>query len=540
LRCFAFILFALASSFGFSDETVSEDIQVVKNPINAIFLLEHDENIDSTCNGVQIDLPVLGKYQVKLKQKLEIFISKEISEENIADIKKTILAFYSHIDRPFVVVSTPEQKIHQGAIKFIVEESRLGSVTIKGNKYFTERSLKKYIHTHRGEAIDSAVLERDVAMINRNPFRNASLIVKPGEEKDTTDLELWVADRRTYRVYMGIDNTGISATGHNRFFVGANLGNLWGLDHVVSYQFTTSFDPYRFFSHTATYTLPIFYRHLLTAYGGYSRIRPKTTIPNLNHKGKGAQGSFRYIVPFCPIGKYTHEFDWGYDYKLTNVNMSFLGIPLIRNVVNISQLMVKYQGQYNWSWINLPFSFEVYCSPGETMSDMRNSDFSALRYKAVNHYLYSILTVSPLFILPRGCELYCNFRNQLSTQNLISTEQYGLGGYYSVRGYSENEVYRDNAFLANFEFRFPLLNPLGFASNRLQFLTFLDAGAGWDTHPTPNLKNLQYLIGVGPGFRYSIMNYLTCRFDFGLKLHRTDLEPHAGYYKIHFSLIGSF
>jgi hemolysin activation/secretion protein len=520
------VILLLLFSFGFSEN----------QKINAIFVLKTDKEIDSSKKGVYTD----AKCVYCLEKKLNCFIGQDLTQKNIADIKNEIIEFYKNNNYPFVVVTAPEQKITSGAIKFIVIESKLSDVVVKGNRNFKAKSIKKYIHTKKGEEINSSKMQRDLALINRNPFRNAQAIFKPGKQENTTDMELWVADKSPYRLYAGIDNTGIKATDVNRFFTGINFGNLWGLDHVASYQFTGSFDIHRFYSHTASYTLPLWHYHFLTAFGGYSRIKPKSDLTGIKHDGKSSQISLRYAVPLWPVGKYSHEWAVGIDYKRSNINMSFFDVPFIKNSVNISQLFGKYEGQYLFKKVRLPFYIELYWSPGQLISDQTNADFSELRYGAQSKYFYSILEFSPSFSLPKDFSIFINLRSQISSHNLISSEQYGLGGFYSVRGYAEREVNRDNAVLCNFEVRSPYLKFIRKAKDNLQFLAFIDAATGWDVKSTPNLKNLQYLIGMGPGIRYNISNYLVCRLDLGFKLHKTDIYPHAEPYKFHFSVIGSF
>ncbi|MBF8262831.1 MAG: hypothetical protein HW387_496 [Parachlamydiales bacterium] len=243
---------AAAGSEVCPDEKVSDINPIDSKPtINAIVLLERDEEVDSSLTGVQVSpsLPII--FQEGLILDLKVFIQQEISNDNIATIKKEIIDFYHRKGHPFVTVTTPEQKISNGVIKFVITESRIGTISIQGNDHFKQRFLRKYIHADSGQTIDAAELEKDVRLINRNPFRNSSLIVKPGSENNTTDLELWVSDKRTYRVYAGVDNTGIRTTDYNRFYAGLNLGNLWGLDHIFSYQFTSAFNTERFYSHTA-------------------------------------------------------------------------------------------------------------------------------------------------------------------------------------------------------------------------------------------------------------------------------------------------
>lgn len=163
-----------------------------------------------------------------------------------------------------------------------------------------------------------------------------------------------------------------------------------------------------------------------------------------------------------------------------------------------------------------------------------------LRYRAKNKYIYGLMQFSPYFSLKNQMSIWFNLRSQLSSSNLIASEQFGLGGYDTVRGYSEREVNKDNAVLLNFEVRSASVKIFKGLINELQFLAFLDTGAGWDKYSTPNVKNFQYLAGIGPGLRYNIKNNLVCRVDLGFKLHKTEANKHADYRRLHFSFIGSF
>ncbi len=85
---------------------------------------------------------------------------------------------------------------------------------------------------------------------------------------------------------------------------------------------------------------------------------------------------------------------------------------------------------------------------------------------------------------------------QLSLDPLLSLEQISIGGRYSVRGYRENELVRDNAFIASLEARIPLVRNRTWA-DYLQLAPFADFGRGWNTDlPTPDPGSLSS-VGVG-------------------------------------------
>ena len=77
---------------------------------------------------------------------------------------------------------------------------------------------------------------------------------------------------------------------------------------------------------------------------------------------------------------------------------------------------------------------------------------------------------------------------QWSDSPLLSLEQFSLGGSGTVRGYRENQLVRDMAWLSSAEFRIPILfNRAG--AGILQLAPFFDYGKGWNVRaatPAPS------------------------------------------------------
>lgn len=101
-----------------------------------------------------------------------------------------------------------------------------------------------------------------------------------------------------------------------------------------------------------------------------------------------------------------------------------------------------------------------------------------------------------------GLQILGRMDMQLANDRLFPLEQVPVGGRFSVRGYRENTLIRDNAFLASIETRYPLMR---YASGEdlLQFAQFVDMGRSWNakgTTPDP-----QTLASVGLGVRWNIL-----------------------------------
>ena len=79
----------------------------------------------------------------------------------------------------------------------------------------------------------------------------------------------------------------------------------------------------------------------------------------------------------------------------------------------------------------------------------------------------------------RDLQLLFRLDIQLAADPLLPLEQVGVGGRYSVRGYRENQLVRDNALIASLESRIPLVRNRRWA-DYVQVVPFVDVGRGWN------------------------------------------------------------
>ncbi|MCB1106660.1 MAG: ShlB/FhaC/HecB family hemolysin secretion/activation protein [Chlamydiia bacterium] len=477
------------------------------------------------------------------------FIGKALTERDLSLIKRYLILYYRDNGRPVVSVKIPEQDITEGVLLVMVKEAKLGKVICKGNEHFKSRYLANAIRLKPGEVIDSQILAQDLTWLNRNTFRQSDVIFTPGDVVGVTDIELVTLDRRPYRIYAGVDNTGFKDTETPRLFSGVNFGNLWDLSHMFSYQYSTSPDWKSFYAHTGNYVIPLPNRHFLLLYGGFSRVHspipitPAEQLLDMANKGQSVQASARYEMPFKPGSSFLQEFTFGYDYKQTNNNVVFGGSSLFKQRVNLTQFVLGYDCGYKNTWVKVSATAELFFSPYRWLPNQSNKTFDKIRQYSHNTYWYVRGAVDSVFLLPKNFTIAPVFRWQVANSNLQPSEEYGIGGYNTVRGYLERLFNGDDAINFNLEARFPpvsILYPLmkKRVNDQFQFLLFFDF-AWADQHKTPdNQKKDEWLAGVGPGIRYDLNRYLTSRLDWGIKLHQVSGDH--PFSRLHFSVVMSY
>jgi hemolysin activation/secretion protein len=121
---------------------------------------------------------------------------------------------------------------------------------------------------------------------------------------------------------------------------------------------------------------------------------------------------------------------------------------------------------------------------------------------------------------------------QRATDSLLPVEQIGVGGRYSVRGYRENFLVRDQAFIASLESRIPLIQNSRWA-DYVQFCQFLDYGEANNVKlPTPTPSDLSS-IGLGLRWGASLLKLpfnirAEAEIYWGYKLRHVDYYRYEG------------
>jgi hemolysin activation/secretion protein len=454
------------------------------------------------------------------------YLGQPVTMKSLAELTRSIVAYFRANDRPVVNVYVPQQSITSGFVQVVVQESRLERVDSTGQHWFSKNWLLHQVSLRPEEPISGRQMRDDLAWINRNPFLQSDFLLAPGDIPGTTDLLLRTQDRFPLRVYGGYENSGNQFTGQNRLLAGFNYGDLFGVGQQLSYQFTTSPTLHQFYAHSGTYIIPLPWRHLLTFFGSYSATHADLGN-DLNSGGVNWQVSGRYEIPLPSTAHFTESVVGGFDFKRSNNSLAFGVISLFADSTDVDQFVLGYQSNLLDDYGSTSFSATGYASPGGISAYDNNTDYVTQRAGARTNYVYGQIGLNRVTRLPLDFSWTVRGLLQESTADLLPSEELGLGGYESVRGYDEREANGDNGFLLSTELATP---PVSIAQlfhvedirDQLQFFGFVDYG-GTSLHQSQpsDINPDANLLGVGPGLRYAITPYLSVRFDWGFQLITT-------------------
>ena len=456
------------------------------------------------------------------------YLDKPISLRSMNQLIEGVIVYCRKHDRPVVDVSIPEQDLTGGVVQLLFIEGKVDKVEARGNRWFSNSLIEDGIQLKPGDSISACRLLNDLDTLNQNPFRNSNAILAAGTKPGSTDIIVQTQDRFPLRTYAGYEDNGNALTGYDRWEAGFNWGNVFGLGQQLNYQFTTSsnFDSLK--ANSASYIIPLPERQTLILYGAISTSNVISS--GFDFQGGGSQLGLRYEIPLAtfrggdangPI-TYTQSIYAGYDWKQSDNFIEFGVIPVTNTITDIGEGVLGYRGNLTDPWGTLSFNPEIDGSPAQVWDFQNDAAYAAARPGADPVYLYFKGDLNRTTQLPWGFSLVNELRGQISTTNLLPSEQIIFGGEASIRGYNDEDINNtDDGWILRNELRMPSLSLGQFflpkseqsiVSDQLQFFAFYDCGQAWAHQGYLTLNNgtsvsKAIFAGVGPGLRYTVGPY---------------------------------
>jgi len=540
----------------------SEDEALVTENLRGIVFLRAKEDVKREgmdgVTGVEVrDIPLIaGQDFVDV---LAPYLNKPAKLGTLRAIQRDVILYCRSHDRPLVDVIVPiNQELNptNGVVQIVLIEGRVGKISVQneGRKWFSDESILRSIRLQPGDAVSEKRLLADLDWINRNPFREATPSFRQGEQAGLSDMQLEVRDRIPLRVFGGYEDSGTEATGRDRLLAGFNWGDAFFQGHQFNYQYSTDAEFDTLMAHSVSYIAPLPWRHTLSVYATYVDIDAQLSTGGSNSTtftttALNYQGALRYSVPLPILRNYQHEAFAGFDFKHNETDLLFGGNSAQPTETEVFQFVAGYNGSHSDPWGRTSAGVQGFYSPGGISDKNEDTAFGdpavGQHEGAEANYYYGRLTLERVTRLPWNFSWILRGGAQLASGNLIPSEQLGVGGYNTVRGYDEREANGDRGFVVSTELRTPALTVLGRVPkwkmpDQLQFLAFTDYGMAESVNLADGERSA-HLWSVGGGLRYTINRYLSFRFDYAVQLRDSKAPAPSDFgSRAHIGVIASF
>lgn len=457
------------------------------------------------------------------------YVNREVNSEDLEALRIALTLHYVNNGYVNSGVILPDQTLTEGTVTFQVIEGSLTGVEVRGNRWFRSSYLEKRFLLDAGPPLNINDLQtRLQLLLEDSRFQRLNAELKPGVKRGEGILDVRVEERTPYKLLLEYDNYESPAVGENRGLVTLLHENLTGNGDVAMAQYGRGkgLDP----------LLDIKYAFPFTAYD--------TTL------------SYEYRKNTLNVIEQPFQ-DLDINSK-SNIYTLTLRQPVYRTLN--SEVALELTGErlsLKTTLLGEPFSLEpgaqngktvvtalrtaqefVYRTQSQVIAARSRLSFGLDAWGATTNkhgvpdgeffaWIGQFQWVKRLGLL----DSYLIFRSdfQFSSAPLLSLEQISVGGRYSVRGYRENTLLRDQAILTSLEARLPVVKET-FWADYLELAHFVDFGKGWNKNtPTPDPKKL-YSVGLGLRWALTLLRPMPIRpqfeFYWGHRLKNVESPKH--------------
>ena len=467
-------------------------------------------------------------------------VGKKTGVEELEAIRKTISQHYFDAQYVNSGAVIDAQDMSNGVLVVRIVEGRLDNINVLNEGWLRSGYVTSRIHREVSDPLNLDDLKRGLEFVRRDEkIRKINTALVPGDELGQSHLDMIVTENRVFDVGLGVSNRRPPSVGAEEAEVYFGTKNLTSLGDTLRGNYTLSQEGMEEWDVDDGGNYSLFYSLPLT--------RWDTTL-DLGYNQSD------YVILEEPFNTLDIESD-------TRMYSVALRQPIYRDLQHELSLTLK--GEHRRSDVLVsgePFSISPGSVNGQTrISALRLSPEYVYRSQerviaARTTFSFGLDELNPILgdefdpeyftwmtqaswvesVSENDTLLVVKLFHQHTDDRVVSMEQFSLGGVNTIRGYRENQLIRDNAFIISPELRFPVYKDR-YGKALVYLIPFVDYGIGWNSNG-PREREEIYSAGLGvtynPTDHISMSLYWGHGFeDFGVR-NNNDLQDDG----IHFQL----
>ena len=467
-------------------------------------------------------------------------VGKNTGVEELEAIRKTISQHYFDAQYVNSGAVIDAQDMSNGVLVVRIVEGRLDNINVLNEGWLRSGYGTSRIHREVSDPLNLDDLKRGLEFVRRDEkIRKINTALVPGDELGQSHLDMIVTENRGFDVGLGGSNRRPPSVGAEEAEVYFGTKNLTSFGDTLRGNYTLSQEGMEEWDVDDGGNYSLFYSLPLT--------RWDTTL-DLGYNQSD------YVILEEPFNTLDIESD-------TRMYSVALRQPIYRDLQHELSLTLK--GEHRRSEVLVsgePFSISPGSVNGQTrISALRLSPEYVYRSQerviaARTTFTFGLDELNPILgdefdpeyftwmtqaswvesVSENATLLVVKLFHQHTDDRVVSMEQFSLGGVSTIRGYRENQLIRDNAFIISPELRFPVYKDR-YGKALVYLIPFVDYGIGWNSNG-PREREEIYSAGLGvtynPTDHISMSLYWGHGFeDFGVR-NNNDLQDDG----IHFQL----
>ncbi len=414
---------------------------------------------------------------------------RDASVVELENLRQSLTRYY--VDRGYInsgaVIAA--DAYHDGELTIRIIEGHIEEVRVKGTERLREGYVANRLIESTEQPFNLQTLQGNYQVLLSDPLiSRINGRILPGSSPGSSILDLDVTRAQPYHLTVFGNNQRPPSIGAEAFGVNGQLRNLTGLGDALDFTYITSTGSNRFA-------------------GGFSLPVTDAGTQAFFHFDEGDTMVYERSLKSLSITSQVHSLESGLSHTLIHTpnqwlsigalfaireNETFLlgkpysfvpGEPTGHNQATVWRLFQDFSQRWEQHTLVFHSSFSVGmnalgATPHRAVPPQLATQVN--QYPSSEFFAWLGQIQYAWRFMDNGSQWLVKANAQFSDSPLLPLERIAIGGFYTVRGYRENELVRDNGYNVSSELRLPLLggNQLN-ARHSLSLVPFLDYGEAW-------------------------------------------------------------
>ncbi len=433
------------------------------------------------------------------------YLNKELTTEDLEGLRLRLTLYY--VNRGYITSGAilPDQPVTDGMITYQIIEGRLAKIDLEGNRWFRSSYLEKRLALGAGPPLNINSLQETLQMLQQDSrLEQVNAELRPGVARGESELHVTVKEASPFKAWLEFNNFQTPTVGAERGLVTVSHQNLTGNGDPLTFTYgrSSGVNPIIY----TTYTVPLTSRDTTFTFeyrrNDFVVVASEFQALNITSKTEIFTATVRQPI----YRTLNQEFAVAITGEKLQNQIFLLGQPtdlLIPGSQNgaANDTALRFLQEYTYrtqaSVLAARSRFSVGINAlGATVNS--NPQLADGQFFAWLGQLQGVHRFEQYW----ATQVIGRFSAQLANDHLFPLEEVPVGGRFSVRGYRENTLVRDNAFLGSLETRIPLWRRAS-GEDILQFAQFLDYGRAYNNNVSDTSPS--FLASVGLGVLWNIL-----------------------------------
>jgi hemolysin activation/secretion protein len=475
--------------------------------------------------------------EAELDQLKEPYQNKQNTLEEVFDLKNKLTMLYINRGYSTSGAVLDENALDGEVLNLRVIEGRLVKIRIEGNQFLSDYFLKSRLD-FGDEPLNVRELEEKLQILRQEyMIENLYAELKPGIKPGETLLDLTIQENNPFKADLFYNNQRPPSIGSEQYGINLADRSLFGLGDVLSGWVSKTDGS---FNYSASYSIPItpYDTRLSLSATKYTNAVVVAPFDLINIENDEEILFARLEQPVFRDSN--HDVRLSVSYRHDNIRSFLLDSPFSFSPGVIDGKAVVNALSFGQDWIyrdrdQVLAVSSIVTSGLNVLDSTVNADAPDSTFWA---WLGQIQYLRRLPIM----DSQISFRSavRLADSRMLPNEKFAVGGFYSVRGYRENFLTRDQGFLASLEYQVPLpwRLPIPWISKdsedgAILIAFFGDYGRSWNKDARETPANIG---SVGSGIIWRVNRESSAQLYYGYRLTAIEKldEPNLQDDGIHF------